>query len=106
MMYTIYLASNWYFNSPLLISEKKFTKDIISNTTKIDMYGNNEVYIYTNKLHQPNFYFDTHDKDKLIEKLDILNYENEFYYNHSKPFSIFDYSLFIFYVLFYILLQK
>jgi AFG3 family protein len=107
LAYMLYSLGNWYFYSPQLISEKIFSKEILQNTSKINMYGNNEIYIYTENLNSPEFYFDTHDKEKFIDKLDILNYEKEFYYSNGKPFSIFDYwPIFIYITIFFSFIRK
>merc|ERR1711988_1766928 len=107
VLYVIYSIIEWYFYSPQIISEKIFSKKVIQNTSKINMYGNNEIYIYTENLNIPEFYFNTHDKDKFIDKLDILNYEKEFNYNNNKPFSIVDYwYIFIYIAIFYSFIKK
>ena len=107
VLYVIYSIIEWYFYSPQIISEKIFSKKVIQNTSKINMYGNNEIYIYTENLNIPEFYFNTHDKDKFIDKLDILNYEKEFNYNNNKPFSIVDYwHIFIYIAIFYSFIKK
>tara|TARA_Y100000991_G_scaffold215129_1_gene204609 strand:- start:2153 stop:3868 length:1716 start_codon:yes stop_codon:yes gene_type:complete len=85
----------FYFYEPTNISERKFTKELIQNTTKIDIYKNNLVYVSLNNQNTPEFYFDIEDKQKFIEKLDILDYENDLAVNNKNPFNIFDYTFLI-----------
>ena len=88
-----------YFNEPSNISERKFIRESLVNTTKVDIYKNNIVYIYTNNRTSANLYFDIEDKNKFIEKLDILDYRNDLSVINGTPFSIFDYSFLIIFLI-------
>ena len=91
-----------YYLCPGIITEKYLFTDKLSNITDILLYSNNAVYIYQNDMTLPNFYFDTYDKHKFIDKLDLLGYQEKLTYINGNPFNIFDYLYLIIFLMLYV----
>lgn len=111
LFFSVLYYVSWYFlninfHRPVLISEKYyFEKKLYTNTTHINIFKDNQVYVYDNKeytkLNSARYFINLNNKDFFINKLESKKYNLDILILNQNPPTLYsEYYYFIYLLIF------